>query len=279
VYEALLEYLKRRPKLYEQSTAAFWNDPHVSKGMLKAHLDPSFQGATREHAFVDRSAAWIASKLPSGSHARMLDLGCGPGLYAQRFCAQGFTVTGVDISERSIAYAKKSAKVQNLPIEYRLQNYLELRDREAFDAATLIYCDYGVLKEEHRRLLLSNIYNVLSPGGAFVLDAFMPKEYKNRPETTNIRYCDEGFWSDKPHAFVQSFFRFEKSKTFCDRYIILTESNLSCYHLWNHAFDAQELIGELTDAGFDAVNLFGDVEGATFQKGGRTLCAIAYKPI
>ena len=36
-----LSALLRKPKLYEKTQEKFWNDPHISKGMLEAHLDPN----------------------------------------------------------------------------------------------------------------------------------------------------------------------------------------------------------------------------------------------
>ncbi|HBL50563.1 MAG TPA: class I SAM-dependent methyltransferase, partial [Firmicutes bacterium] len=32
--------LLRKPKLYEKTQEKLWNDPHISKGMLEAHLNP-----------------------------------------------------------------------------------------------------------------------------------------------------------------------------------------------------------------------------------------------
>ncbi len=277
MYTELLDYLGRRPALYEKSTAAFWNDPHVSKGMLKAHLDPHFQGATREHAFVDRSVEWIRKVHPPERFGKLLDLGCGPGLYAERFCSCGYEVTGVDISERSIAYARQSAEKQNLLIEYRLQDYTTLQNREDSDIATLIYCDFGVLQPEDRRTLLRNAFSALKPGGVFVLDVFTPKEYRNKPESTSIKYYLEGFWSDEPHALIQSFFRFDDSNDYCYRYIVLTNGTMRCYHIWNHAFGIDELRADLTQAGFARMEFFNDVAGVPYSKSSRTLCVAAYK--
>jgi predicted TPR repeat methyltransferase len=38
---------------------------------------------------------------------RILDLGCGPGLYTQRLASLGHTCVGIDISPASIAYARR----------------------------------------------------------------------------------------------------------------------------------------------------------------------------
>ena len=49
------------PPLYEPGTDSLWDDDHVSKGMLAAHPDPFGDAASRNHAFIDASAAWIVT--------------------------------------------------------------------------------------------------------------------------------------------------------------------------------------------------------------------------
>ncbi len=41
-----------------------------------------------------------------GPGSRVLDLGCGPGLYAVRLARRGVRVLGVDASARSLAHAR-----------------------------------------------------------------------------------------------------------------------------------------------------------------------------
>ena len=81
--------LKEKPALYEASPVNMWDDPHISKQMLAAHLDEGFDSATRKMDFVRESAGWIASLLPPERYRRLLDLGCGPGIYAELFCHKG----------------------------------------------------------------------------------------------------------------------------------------------------------------------------------------------
>ena len=37
----------RKPQLFEPGEALFWDDPHISKSMLEAHLNPNVDGASR----------------------------------------------------------------------------------------------------------------------------------------------------------------------------------------------------------------------------------------
>lgn len=85
-----------KPLLYQKTAGAFWNDEHISKQMLKAHLDPEFEGASRKLSFIDKSAAWIKDTIPPASYPLLLDMGCGPGLYAEKFAQYGYKVTGID---------------------------------------------------------------------------------------------------------------------------------------------------------------------------------------
>ena len=57
----LLNYASNKPKIYEPSTSKFWDDEHISKGMLEAHLNPEWDAATRNHQFITKSVEWIAS--------------------------------------------------------------------------------------------------------------------------------------------------------------------------------------------------------------------------
>ncbi len=69
---------------------------------------------------------------------------------------------------------------------------------EEFDLATLIYCDYGALSTENRRLLMEKIYDSLRPGGKLILDVFTINKYNNFEEIKYWEINEEGgFWSNK----------------------------------------------------------------------------------
>ena len=94
---------------------------------------------------------------------QLLDLGCGPGVYAERFNKAGYKVTGIDFSKRSIEYAKQQTLLNKSNIGYHYQNYLTIDYMEQFDVVTLIYCDYAVLPITERRILLEKVYQALKP--------------------------------------------------------------------------------------------------------------------
>ena len=58
----LIDSLKR-PALYERTTEQFWNDQYIATQMLKAHLDPNNDAASRTPDFIHRCAEWVAAIL------------------------------------------------------------------------------------------------------------------------------------------------------------------------------------------------------------------------
>ena len=78
--------------------------------------------------------------VPLTDYPQLFDIGCGPGIYAERFCKQGCQVTGIDFSERSVNYAGSSVLKKGLDITYLYQNYLDMDLHKVFDFATMIWC-------------------------------------------------------------------------------------------------------------------------------------------
>ncbi len=167
--DKLLSFLQVKPKLYEKTQYNIWDNDYVSKGMLQAHLDESLDSASRNIKFVNKSVNWISELFPPTKYHNLLDLGCGPGIYTERFYNRGYYVTGIDISKRSIMYAKQSAMKNNMNIDYILNSYIEYEFQKTFDLVTLIYCDYGVLSPQERHTLLKKVYHVLSQQGVSYL--------------------------------------------------------------------------------------------------------------
>lgn len=266
-----------KPQIYAPSTGEFWNDAHISKGMLAAHLNPQEDAATRKHEFLDRSVQWISKIAPPAQYKSLLDLGCGPGLYAQRFHEAGYCVIGVDFSRRSIAYAKEQAIQQNSAIEYYYQNYLTIDYKNQFDVVTLIYCDYAVLPIADRLLLLNKIYKALRQNGKFIVDVFTPRMRKKESHTWQC--CEDGgFWCEKPHICLESVYQYDdKDATELRQCVVLTDESINCYNIWDHFFSKEKLLSEIQTAGFNNFEFYGDAAGKQLSDNSETICGVFTK--
>ncbi|MDF2906792.1 MAG: hypothetical protein K0R34_2113 [Herbinix sp.] len=275
--EKLLDYVSKKPEIYEASTSKFWDDEHISKGMLEAHLNPEWDAASRNHNFITKSVEWIASIADPKEYTELLDLGCGPGLYTERFHNRGYHVTGIDYSKRSVDYAIHNSKINNMAITYKYQNYLDIAFREEFDVITLIYCDFSVMSDHDRARLASSIYQALKPGGKFILDVFTPNQYKEKTEANDWYYSEGGFWSEKAHICLNSFYRYDDRSTMLERTVVIKEDSIECFNIWDHIFVKEELNEDLKKAGFTSVDFYGDVAGDVYKSDGNLMCAVANK--
>lgn len=70
------------PKPYDKGKDIMWTDKHISKFLLEAHINPKIGVASRTSEDIDKTVDMIDKMIKPVS--RILDLGCGPGLYAER---------------------------------------------------------------------------------------------------------------------------------------------------------------------------------------------------
>ena len=251
-----------------------WDDEHISKGMLKSHLNPEEEGATSKHDFVSESVQWIAQIAPPARYTNLLDLGCGPGIYAERFAKAGYSVTGVDFSKRSIGYAKEQTELNSSGIEYHLQNYLTIDYTERFDVITIINKDYPVLSITDRIILLKKVYQALKPGGKFIFDVFTPKMRAKESRTWRF-HENGGFINEKPHLLLEAVYQYDdEDKTELNRNIVVTDEDVNCINIWNHYLSKEMLLSETMPIGFDKIDFFGDIAGRKYSDEGETICAV-----
>lgn len=265
------------PEPFARGEVNFWDDPHISEQMLTAHLDPGFEGASRTAAFMNRSAEWITRLAPPAERPALLDVGCGPGLYAERFHDAGYRVTGIDFSRRSIAHARQRAAETGRGIDYDHANYLKMDYQEAFDLAVLIYCDYGALSPAEGAELLARIHRSLRPGGMLLLDAFTPAKYAAFPERRVWeRHANGGFWRPDSHIAIHEDRRYDELVTL-EKTVVVSAGEVQSHLIWNRYFPRDLLWAELEAAGFRTPSFFGDVAGGPCSEDSKTIAVAASK--
>jgi 2-polyprenyl-3-methyl-5-hydroxy-6-metoxy-1,4-benzoquinol methylase len=256
----------------------FWDDPNISSQMLAVHLNPDIEAASRTGETIDRSVGWLIETLGLKPGASLLDLGCGPGLYASRFARAGFRITGVDYSRRSIEYATKFSEENNLQVNYRYQNYLELEDEDLYDAVFLIYGDFCPLNPEQRSMLLKNIQCALKPNGKFVLDVSTREHRKRHSNKNNWYAAQSGFWKPGPHLVLEEGFDYPDQSIWLDQYTVIeADGKISVYRNWFQDYTPETITKELMQGGFVVESLWGDLTGEPYTPTSEWIGLIARK--
>ena len=84
--------------------------PTYQRICSKPILTRPSDGASRKIVEIEKTVRHLTDSSFLKAGDRVLDLGCGPGLYSSRLCLEGMKVTDVDISRLSIDYARSQAE-------------------------------------------------------------------------------------------------------------------------------------------------------------------------
>lgn len=141
------------PAKYDRLTELepdMWWDPHGPHGGL--HLVNELRVP-----YFDRALDGYAGK-------RILDIGCGGGIFAEAAARAGAHVTGIDASARSIESARTHAAEQGLTIDYKVAEAETFQVSGSFDAVLAVDVLEHVADIE---LTLDTCARLLKPGGVF----------------------------------------------------------------------------------------------------------------
>ena len=250
-----------KPTIYEKGNSFMWTNKHISKQLLDIHLNPDIDLGSRKMTAIQKTANWILSTQKEKSKLKILDLGCGPGLYSEIFAKKGHSVTGVDISKNSIDYAQKSARTKGLDIEYIHASYLDLElEKDNYDLVLLVYTDLGVLSPHDRDVLLKRIYSTLKRGGIFIFDVLKDNSLEQKIMPKSWEAVNTGFWKNSPYmALSESFLYKEQNVILYQHLIIDSEDNIETYRFWTHFFNQETLKLMLEKHGFAKANYRDDI--------------------
>ncbi len=268
---------EKKPDLYAAEEEPFWDDPHISQQMLQAHLNPDWDAASYNHRTIDQIVEWMMKYLNLEANAKILDLGCGPGLYCTRFSKYGLNVVGMDYSKNSISYAKTYAATNGLDIQYIYQDYLKMDYTCEFDAIFLIYCDFGALTDSRRDRLLEKIDKALKPGGIFVFDVFTKYNWEQK-SARNWSMSESGFWRPYPYLALEQTYHFETEDVYLHQHIILdSRGEVSTYNLRDHYYSKQSIQQLMQKYGYHIQDVWSDLTGKAYEKTTKSLGVAAVK--
>lgn len=98
----------------------------------------------------------------------VLDLACGKGRHALQVHQLGYSVIGLDLSEESIAHAKRH---EEEGLSFTRGDMRKLQLEEQFDLTLNLFTSFGYFKsDEEDKMVLKGLLKHLNEGGRIVLD-------------------------------------------------------------------------------------------------------------
>ncbi len=232
-----------------------WDDPAFSERMLREHLDQSHGAASRRLPEIRGQVQVMGTWLGLQPGARLLDVTCGPGLYAAQFARQGVSVTGIDFSPASIRYAREHCA--GLSCEF-VQGDVRGMDfaGQGFDAAIYLYGQFTVLRPAESVDVLRRIRAALRPGARLLLEILDDEKFDKRDNTW--WYTDQGgLWGDFPYLHLGERTWDPEQRAAVERFHILNleTGEMQVYGLADQAYTIEMVSDMLHQTGFGQVHV------------------------
>jgi ubiquinone/menaquinone biosynthesis C-methylase UbiE len=262
ILDALWRVYRRpeRPEPWSVGGNLPWDEPEFSRRMLREHLDESHGAATRQAHERQLILRWLWGKLSLTPGQRVLDVTCGPGLYAVELARRGLDVTGIDFAPAAVEYARQHAADAGVEDSCRflLQDVRDMNFGCAgFDAALLLYGQLAVFKREEARALLREIAASLRPGGRLVVE-LLDQERVDKSHSTWWSTGDDGLWGDAPYLHLGERYWNADERISITRFHVLhlDTGKYDEIHLCDQTYADTEMEALMKEAGFATVDMY-----------------------
>jgi SAM-dependent methyltransferase len=221
--------------------------------MLKEHLTQEHDAASRRLEIVDAHVRWIHEKVLKARPSRILDLGCGPGLYANRLSALGHTCVGIDFSPASIAYAREQAGRGGLDVTY-IEGDIRTADYgDGHGLVMQIFGEFNVFRPAEARGILESACRALVPDGRLLLEPHTFEAVRGIGMKPSSWYSVQtGLFSEEPHLCLQENLWDAGSHVAIERYYIVDAATgeVTRHSSSMQAYTEREYRALLTECGF-----------------------------
>lgn len=236
-----------------------WHDPEFSRRMLGEHLSQDHHLASRKQEVIAAQARWITERLLPSAGAKVLDLGCGPGLYAPHILAAGHAYRGIDFGPASIGYAMKNWG-QTPGCDFVLADLRAADFGMEHDLAMMLYGELNVFSPSERAQVLAKAHDALRPGGRLVLEAASYQAVAASGQGNSWYKSDGGLFSDGPHLCLTQNHWYQETAVALQVFQVvdLLTGGVQSYRSTTQALHKEQYRELLHKAGFEAVEFHSD---------------------
>ncbi len=264
-------------KPWEEGERIPWDDPAFSRRILREHLTQEHDAASRRTAKIKKHVAWIHRRVLGGTPTPILDLGCGPGLYAAPFTKLGHTYTGIDFSPACIEYALANAPTGST---FRLGDARSDAYGSGYGLVLFIFGALNIVPTQDAHAILKKAYVALESGGKILLEASTPDAVDQIGNQPSMWYSAEaGLFSDRPHLCLMENFWDEASATATERFYIVdaVTGDVTRHAASTVAYTEGQLRKMLKEAGFKNISLYPSLTGTEETQSQEMIVILAQK--
>jgi len=264
----VFEQLINRKRIPTEWQKIPWHEPNFSRRMLREHLAQDHDAASRRATIIDLHVDWIHREVLNENPSAILDLGCGPGFYADRLSQLGHTVTGIDISPASIDYARQHASGT-----FILGDILTHDLGAGYDLGMMVYGELNAFAPDAAASIIDRAYDALKPGAQLLVEVHtydMVKHIGEEPPSWHL--ASSGVFADQPYLCLTEAM-FEEGCSLSHYYVFTEGSDSMAHYLAMHQAYTDDEYRHLMRR-FERVEFYPSLEGKVSETGQGHLFAI-----
>ena len=197
---------------------------------------------------------------------RVLDAPCGYGEVALHLARFGLKITGVDITAKFIARARRCFRKEALPGQFRVMDLREMDYESEFHAAYNWFGSFGYFCDAENLDVLRRFARALRPGGRLLIEQVnrerILRHFRHRHEVRDVRMTAK--WYPKTQRVETFYTRWREGKG---------ESCRSSMRLYTPG----EFSRLFARNGLEVTAIYGSWDGAQYRRGSRRLVIIGRK--
>jgi SAM-dependent methyltransferase len=232
--------------------------------------------ASRRSEKIDQHVSWIHNELLGGRSSRILDLGCGPGLYCSRLARLGHECVGIDFSPASIAYARKTALAEGLSVTYHQHDIRTADFGSDYELAMLIFGEFNIFRPEHAQQILNKVHGALAVRGTLLLEPHTFDAVRGMGQQPHTWYSSQsGVFSDEPHICMEASYWDRGAGATTIRYWVVDpkSGDVTRYAQSMQAYSEAEYESVLAESGFGNAVFYPSLMGG-HDKSQPALCVV-----
>ena len=189
----------------------------------------------------------------------ILDVCCGYGRHSIELARRGYRVTGIDLSPKQIAVARRRAKEEDLTINFLIGDAREMEFQNKFDITLNLFLSFGYFKDDAENLkMLEKIASATVSNGKFLMDLWNRekeiRDFRSKEVEEHNGIKIEKRWSFDPW---EGRLNWENTVFFPDGRRERWKQSIRAYTL-------VELKRMLNEVGFRLERVFGDLNGSEY---------------
>jgi len=193
---------------------------------------------------------------------KILDLCCGHGRHSLELARRGYNVTGYDLSDVLLGYAREKAKKGNLKVEFIEGDVRDLDYNEKFDIVLNLFTSFGYFDDEENEEILNKINRALVPGGRLLIQAanFSGVIRKADPDNSAVVFEGEGVTVVDDHKW-----NIENNILHAKRRLFFEDGKRRDYSFYIRIYTLAEILKMLNNAGMEPIDYYSTLQGDAFD--------------